>query len=256
MRLLPILALLTLPAAAADDLGWHVQVATCSRFAPVEFVAMLRNVTTGKVAFQADGERPAVELVLEPEGKPAVRKPLPKDVVAWKGAAELEPGQYGWYLSGDLRRAFGRLPPGRYTLRVGTSLPAAFEVIDTTIEEARKNWSAPEGIELRIEKGVGVLVNRRKTAIALLAYGDRTPLDGLVTVQQWTGRAWTRTPGGFCGTGLSEVTIPAGARREIALPVLPDGIVRVSLPCFERKGDAAEAIEAVSEPLLVDTFEG
>jgi hypothetical protein len=142
----------------------------------------------------------------------------------------------------------------------GVASPAAaFEVIDTSLDEARKAWKAPEGIEFRVKApGVGVLVNRRKTAIGLLAYGDRKdePLQALVTAQQWTGREWTRFPGGFCGTGLSEITIAAGGEREVALPEPPDGIVRLSVSCFERKGEAAEAIEAVTEPFLVDTFKG
>jgi hypothetical protein len=262
--LLPLLALLPLPLAAAADLEWHVQALPVSKYAPVEFQAQLRNVSAGKIPFKALGERPALELILEPEGKPAARQPLPKEAVAYKGAAELEAGQYAWYVSGDLRHAFGRLAPGRYALRVSlgpaVSAPAAFEVIDTSVEEARKSWTAPEGIELRVkEPGVGVLVNRRKTAIGLWAYGDRKdrPLDAMATAQQWTGRAWTRFAGGFCGTGLVEITIEPGGEREVALPAEPpDGILRHSVPCFEKKGEAVESIEAVSEPFLVDNFKG
>jgi hypothetical protein len=229
-----------------------VQVVSCSKYAPEEFAAQLRNVTTGKIAFKAEGDRLAVDLILEPEGKPAVRKPLPKEASCWKGPAELEPGAYGWYLGGDLRHAFGRLPPGRYKLRVANSEPAAFEVIDTSVEEARKNWTAPEGVEFRVADGVGVLVNRRKTPIAVYAYGVRQPLDALVTAQQWTGRAWGRFPGGFCGTGLQEVTIPAGGQRELALPALPDGILRLAVSCHD--AERKTPIEAVTEPFLVDMF--
>jgi hypothetical protein len=255
--LLSLLALLPLLPAEAKDLEWHVQVVTASQYAPIEFVAQLRNPTAEKVAFPAKEERPGIVLTLETEGKPPVRKPLPKELAAYKGTAEVEPGQYAWYVSGDLRRAFGRLPPGRYTLRVGAAA-AAFEILETSVEEARKNWTAPEGIDLLAKDGKAILVNRRKTPISLYAYGDRAdqPLDALTTAQQWTGRAWTRSPGGFCGTGLEEVVIPAGGRREIALLPLPDGILRLSVPCFERKGEEAVAIEALSEPFLVDTFPG
>jgi hypothetical protein len=264
MRFLPLLALLPLPLAAADDLEWHVQASTVSKYAPVEFQAQLRNVSTGKVAFKAEGDRPDLELILEPEGKPALRKPLPKGAVAYKGPEELAAGQYAWYVGGDLRHAFGRLAPGRYSVRVSlggtTSAPAAFEVVDTSVEEARKAWEAPAGIEFRVKApGVGVLVNRRKVAIGIWAYGgDRKdrPLDAMVTPQQWTGRAWTRFAGGFCGTGLEEVTIAPGGEREVALPAPPDGILRMSVSCFERKGEKVEAIEAVTEPLLVDEFKG
>jgi hypothetical protein len=256
MRVLPLLALLSLPVAAADDLGWTVGVVSCSKYAPVEFSALLRNVTAAKVPFKPDGDRPAIELVLTPEGKSAVRKPLPKEAICTKGPAEIEPGAFAWHVAGDLRRAFGRLPPGRYTLRAGDSEAAAFEVIDTSVEEARKNWKAPEGIELRVADGALVLVNRRKTPIVVPSYGDRDPLDTLATPQQWNGRAWTRFVGGFCGTGLVDVTIPAGGQRSLALPPLPDGILQVSVSCSERKGDAAEWFEAVTEPFLVDTFGG
>jgi len=259
-RILPLLALLPLPLAAADDLGWHVQVVTTSKYAPVEFQAQLRNVTQGKIAFASEGDQPAVELILEPEGKPAVRKPLPKEAVAYKGPAELEPSQYGWYVGGDLRLGFGRLAPGRYTLRAAlkgvVSEPAAFEIVDTSVEEAKKNSVAPEGVELRMKDGKAILVNRKKTPIFLLAYGDRKPLDALAMPQQWTGRAWTGPGGLFCGTGLSEVQIAPGEEREVTLPPLPDGILRIGVSCYERKGDANEAIEAVSEPFLVDTFKG
>ncbi len=265
-RMLPLLALLPLPLAEADDLGWHVQVASCSKYAAVEFQAQLRNVTTAKVEFKAEGDRPTAELILEPEGKPAVRKPLPKDAAAYKGPSELEPGQYGWYVSGDLRRAFGRLAPGRYALRgvFGdlVSEPAAFEVIDTSVEEATKNWVAPEGVEFRVADKdgarVGVLANKRKTPLALLAYRGAAgaPLQALVTAQQWTGRAWTGWVGGFCGTGLEEVTLAPGAEREIALPPFPDGILRLAVSCHERKGEETEPIEASTEPFLVDTFKG
>jgi len=164
-------------------------------------------------------------------------------------------------VSADLRRAFGRLPPGKYTLRVSAgalSGPAAFEVIDTSLEEAKKAWKGPEGIELRVKApGVGVLVNRRKTAIGLWAYGGEQkgkPLDAMATAQQWTGRAFEAFAGGFCGTGLEEVTIAPGAEREIALPSMPDGILRLSVPCFLRNGDQTTPVEAVTEPFLVDTF--
>jgi hypothetical protein len=256
--LLPLLALLPLPAALAGDLGWHVQVVTTSKYAPVEFVAQLRNVTKGKIAFKAEGERPAIELILQRGKALPVRKPLPEETSVYKGPAELEPSQAGWYASGDLRLAFGRLEPGSYTLCAAleglVSEAAEFEVIDTSVEEARKHWTAPEGIEFRIKDGKGVLVNLRKTSIRLLAYGDRkdAPLDTLATAQQWTGRAWTRFPGGFCGTGLVEVTIAPGEQREIALPVFPDGILRFAVPC----SSGEEAIEAVSEPFLVDDFKG
>jgi hypothetical protein len=258
--LLPLLALLPLPPAAAGDLGWHVQVLTTSKYAPVEFQAQLMNVTAKKIAFNAEGDRPAIDLILEHGKAPAPRKPLPKDATVYKGPAELEPSQAAWYVSGDLRCAFGRLAPGSYALRVAigenVSEPAAFEVVDTSVEEARKNWTAPEGIEFRVKDGKGVLVNRRKTPIALLAYGGQAPLNALVMAQQWTGRAWTASRGGYCGTGLEEVTIAPGAEREIALPSFPDGILRLSLSCYERKGDRNEAIEAVTEPFLVDTFKG
>jgi hypothetical protein len=264
MRLLPLLALLPLPLAAAGDLEWHVQAATASKYAPVEFQAQLRNVSPGKVAFEAADERPALELILEPEGKPPARKPLPKGAVAYKGPKELAPGSYAWYVSGDLRLAFGRLAPGRYALRVALggalSAAAAFEVVDTSVEEARKSWKAPEGVEFRVKApGVGVLANRRKVAIGTWAYGgDRKdrPLEAMVIAQQWTGRAWTAFGGGFCGTGLEDVAIPPGGEREIALPAMPDGILRLSVSCFERKGEGMEPIEAVTEPFLVDTFKG
>ncbi|HEX5135367.1 MAG TPA: hypothetical protein VFY93_00210 [Planctomycetota bacterium] len=261
MRYLPLLALLPLPLAAADDLTWHVQVATVSKYAPVEFSAQLRNVSKGSLAFEAEGERPALELILEQEGKPAARKPLPKEAVAYKGPKELPPSEYAWFVSGDLRHAFGRLPPGKYTLRVsggGTSEPASFEVLDTSLEEAKKAWKGPEGVEFRVKApGVGVLVNRRKTPIGLWAYGgDRKdqPLDAMATAQQWTGRAFEAFAGGFCGTGLEEVTVAPGGEREIALPALPDGILRLFVPCFERRGEKAVQIEALTEPFLVDTF--
>jgi len=265
-RILPLLALLPLPLAAADDLGWHVQVASCSKYAAVEFQAQLRNVTNGKIAFKGEGDRPAAELILESAGKAPVRKPLPRDAVAYRGPDELAPGQYGWYVSCDLRLAFGRLAPGRYTLRAVfgdiASEPAAFEVSDTSVEEAKKNWAAPEGIEFRVADKdggkVGILVNRRKTPLALLAYAGAqgAPLQALVTAQQWTGRAWTGFVGGFCGTGLEEVTIAPGAEREIALPSFPDGILRLAVSCHERAGEETKAIEAVTEPFLVDTFKG
>jgi len=262
MRYLPLLALLPLPLAAADDLAWDVQVATVSKYAPVEFSAQYRNYSKKNATFEANGERPALELILEPEGKPPVRKPLPKEAMVDKGPKELQPSQYGWYVKGDLRHAFGRLLPGKYTLRVSlgaqVSKPAAFEVIDTSLEEAKKAWKSADGIELRVKApGVGVIVNRRKTRIRLWAYGgDRKdrPLDALVTVQQWTGHAWQEPAGGFCGTGLGEVTIEPGGEREIALPPLPDGILRVAVACFERKGDKTSTIEVFTEPFLVDTF--
>jgi hypothetical protein len=264
LRFLPLLALLPLPLAAAADLEWHVQVVSGSKYAPLEFVAQLRNVGKEKVTFKAEGDRPAVELLLEAAGKEPIRKPLPKEVAVYKGPSVLEMGQYGWYATGDLRRAFGRLAPGRYALRVSlggvVSAAAEFEVIDTSVEEARKAWTAPEGIEFRVKApGVGVLTNRRKEPIGVWAYGgDRKdrPLDAMVTAQQWTGRAWQRFGGGFCGTGLEEVTLAPGAEREVSLPAMPDGILRLSVSCFERKGDKVSAIEAVSEPMLVDTFEG
>ena len=261
-KILPLLALLSLPAAAADDFRWQVQVSTVSKYAPVEFVAQLRNDTKAKLPFQAAGDRPAAELILEAEGKPAVRKPLPKEAVAYKGPAEVEPSQYAWYVSGDLRHAFGRLGPGRYTLRVAAhgvvTEPAAFEVIDTSVEEARKDAAAIEGIEFRVKGKVGILRNRRKTPFAVLAYGDRKgePLHAMVVVDQWAGprRGWTGPRGLFCGTGLEEVTIAPGEEREIALPDFPDGILRLSVSCCEGEGDAKKPLDAVTEPFLVDTF--
>jgi hypothetical protein len=256
MRILPLLALLPLPLA--PTLTWHVQVASCSKYAPVEFQAQLLNASKEKMEFRAEGDRPQVELILEPEGKPPVRKPLPKEANAYKGPAELEPSQAAWFLRGDLRRAFGRLPPGRYSLRAAhgenVSAPAAFEVLDTSIEEARKNSAGVEGIEFQVAGGVGVLVNRRARPLALLAYGKKTPLDALVTAQQWTGRAWTRSPGLFCGTGLEEVVVAPGERREIALPPLPDGILRLAVSCVDRSPEGPVSVEALSDPILVDTF--
>jgi hypothetical protein len=259
-KILPLLALLPLPAAAAGDLGWHVQVVTTSKYAPVEFQAQLLNVTKGNIKVKAEGDKPLIDLILEPEGKPPVRKPLPKETSAFKGPPELQPSQALWYVTGDLRLAFGRLAPGRYTLRAAigdrVSEPAPFEIVDTSAEEAKKNSVAPEGVDLRVKDGKALLVNRRKTPIFLLAYGDREPLDALAMAQQWTGRAWTGPQGLFCGTGLSEVKIVPGEEREVTLPPLPDGILRIGVSCYERKGDGTEAIEAVSEPFLVDTFKG
>lgn len=261
MRFLPLLALLPLPVAAAGDLGWDVQVSATSKFAPVEFRAQLVNVTNANVAFRAEGERPAVELILEADGKAAVRKPLPKQAVVSKGPSRLAPRQFGWYVSGDVRHAFGRLQPGRYTLRATlggvVSAPTAFEVVDTSLEDAKKAWNAPEGIEFRVkEEGVGILANHRKQPIQLWSYGDLEPLQALVMVQQWTGRGWTASPGGYCGTGLVEVTIAPGAEKRVALPPIPDGIVRVAVSCSQGNGDKTVPIEAVTEPFLVDTFKG
>lgn len=264
LRFLPLLALLPLPTAAAADLEWHAQVLTASKHAPVQFHAQLRNVSKAAIAFNVEGARPKAELILEPEGKEAVRKPLPKEATAYKGAEQVEPGAFAWYVSGDLRHAFGRLAPGRYALRVSigqqVSPPAAFEVIDTTVEDARKASKAPEGIEFRVKEPFkGVVVNRRKVPIGIWAYGgDRKdrPLDAMVTAQQWTGREWARAGGGFCGTGLEEVMIAPGAEREVALPAPPDGIQRLSVSCFEREGEKVSAVEALTEPFLVDTFGG
>jgi len=277
--LLP-LALLAAPARAdgpapVNGLQWDIQLdRTFSDVGALTVRAFLRNVAAGPLRYEAKGDRPPVELVLTPKGGKPVTKALPAGFAVDRSHGALPRIQYAWFLTGDLREAFGKLPPGTYTVRLVHSAayktdapgfqpapipsePLAFEVLKTTLDAARKQCPATPGIAFRaVEKGkgrVGLLTNHGEKPLKLWAYGDQgpgRPLQALVTTEVWNGRAWTGQAGGWCGTGLEEFTIAPGETREIALSPFADGILRFQLSCREGKKD----LTVCSEPILVDTW--
>jgi len=276
LLLLP-LALLAAPARAegpVNGLQWDVQMERA--FADVGALtvrAFLRNVAPGPLAYEAKGDRPPVELVLTPKGGKPVSKPLPAGFAVDRTRGALPRMQYAWFLTGDLREAFGKLPPGAYTVRLVHSAayktdaagfhaapvpsePLAFEIVKTTLEDARKQCPATPGIAFRaVEKGkgrVGLLTNHGEKPLTLWAYAGAPgqPLQALVATEVWNGRAWTGQAGGWCGTGLEEFVIAPGETREIALSPYADGILRFQLSCRDGKKD----LTVCSEPILVDTF--
>jgi len=244
-------AVATLLLLAAPDFGWRLQLpAEHSAFAAIRVQATL--LLAGKTPVAAP--KLDIALELEPEGGKAIRKPLPKESMASPGPSPVTEGSYAWYVALDLRRAFGRLEPGKYTFRlIDTHFkcePVRFEVVATTLDDARKSGGGPGAVRLEVREGKGTLVNGSKAPIRLLAYGENTPLSCLTGAEQWTGRKWYGGIGGYCGTGLQEVVIPAGESRAIELPPTDDGIVRYVLDV--RTGE--ESLRVVSEPVLVDTL--
>ncbi len=236
---------------AAPDFAWQLQLPPeHSVHAAIRVQATL--LLSGKTPVAAP--KLDIALLLQPEGGTPIRKPLPKDSNASVGPSPVPEGSYAWYVSLDLRRAFGRLEPGVYSFRIVDAAfpcePVKFEVLATTIEDARKNGGGPGEVRLEVRDGKGLLVNGSKGAIRLLAYGDRTPLSALVGTEQWTGRKWFGGIGGYCGTGLEEIEIAAGERCEVELPPSDDGIVRYVLSV--RQGEAS--LQVASAPVLVDTL--
>jgi hypothetical protein len=280
-RILPCLLALAAVVCADESpkpvngLVWEVQVPkVVASVGPVEVHATLRNAGEKALQFEAAGKRPPLTLILmTDDGKP-MRKPLPKQAQVRVGPAELVRGQPAWSITVDLRDAYGELAPGNYRLRVVhaakgyttdhpgfrpaeiASQTVRFEVVKTSLEAARKQSPPTPGFDFTVEKRkdgkgyLGVLVNRTKAAVTLLAYGDHParPLNTTPMAEYWTGRGWKREGGGFCGTGLGSVTIAAGARCEISLPVYRGGIVRFAISVFEGKQER----RVTSVPVIID----
>lgn len=279
-RILPCLLVLAAAVAAEDSpkpvngLVWYVRVPKAiASVGPAEISATLRNAGAKALQFKATGKRPPVTLILmTDDGKP-MRRALPAQAQVRAGPSRLVRGQPAWSITVDLRDAYGELAPGWYRLKIVhaakgyttdhkgfrpaeiASRTVRFEVVKTSLEAARKNSPPTPGFRFTVEKRkdgkgyVGVLANRTKAAVTVWAYGGvpGRPLNATPLAEYWTGRGWDREGGGFCGTGLERVTIAAGGRREISLPMYRGGIVRFALSVFEGKKEQ----RVTSIPVLI-----
>jgi hypothetical protein len=189
----------------------------------------------------------------------------------------LNPNAYALYVGCDLRRAFGPMPPGKYTVQIVhaasgyrtdvpgfqpkeiVAKPFRLTVVKTTLQEAQKKNDGTKGLELRVEtvkdRKVAVLTNRRNRPVTFQVYGpDRkqVPAQSLLMAEQWNGTKWQVAVLGFCGTGLQSFVLKPGESRELHLPhYTREGIVRLRMSCAEGTGKHAKALVATSDAFLV-----
>lgn len=263
-----LLITLALPAAAQDaiaaqhgvnGLRWVLQMGQeFSSLNSIEVRATLHNVSGKPLTFRSADKRPRITWILGPEGGKTVRKPLPAGAPVYRGGSTLQPQSYAWLVITDLREVFGPLSPGRYVVQIELaaegyrverpgfkalpirSSPVKLEVFATTLEDARKANKKAVGVDLKVQaKGkerVGILTNRRARTLVFWAYkgAPGRPLSAMVTLQSWTGRGWSGNAGGFCGTGLEQVTLAPGKSVELELPSHGKGIHRFVFDCAEQ----------------------
>ena len=274
MRTLVLPALLACAALAGDPdpvksvNGLNLQAWMEAEFASVGGAPVrvtLYNVSGDALLYRLDGDRPAIELRLTRKGEPTVRKPLPKDVQVHRPGGDTIPkGGHAWLFMVDLTDVFGALQPGAYALEVVHAskgyrtdakgfAPAeiaagkvAFEIIETSLDDARQKNPASKDVALRLVKlkdgtTVARMTNLGKGPLTFFAYtqeDEREPLSSLLVTESWTGRRWTGAVVGFCGTGLVRVTLHPGQTRDLMAPVLPAGIVRLTLEMTDPAGRA------------------
>ena len=226
---------------------------------PVRVTISLVNVSTTETLRVGGGEP---EILLTPEGKETRRWKLRPDGIALRAPQGLvEPGQVALQASLDLRKVFGKLPAGRYSLQVvmpgaPSSETVTFEIVEASFEDAVKAHEPAEGLEFTVKEGRGVLTNRRKEAIRFLAYGtggDGTkfvePLPTLLHWERWHPKlGWIAVPMGYCGTGLGTFVLEPGKSCELELVPTDCGIFRYVLHCQADSGAAM----AKSNPLRAE----
>jgi hypothetical protein len=176
------------------------------------------------------------------------------------------PGEAAYVAQFDLRRLFGKLPAGRYQLRVGPA-HADFAIADTTLADAERASGRPAGLDLivdpprQVEKNLwrletATLVNRSGAPVTYAAYIDNNPSHPLMTTMTWErwhpAHGW-QSPGpmGWCGTGLGQQTTAAGARQRLhLLGGFSDGIYRYVLTVDQ----GGRKLRIPSQAVLVDNF--
>jgi len=277
--ILPVLS----GVATADEApeavnGLSLQIWMEKEFAGIgalPFQVTLYNVSGAPMLYRLDGERPPLEFLLRRHGEKAERRvALPEKIdVIPVAAGRLPANGQAWIVRADLRRVFGPLEPGRYTVRVVhaakgyrtdikgfapaevSSTTHAFEIIETSLEEARKNSPGSKDVAMRVVEGkdgarIVRVTSLAKTPLNFFAYtvDGREPLSSLVLAQNWTGRSWAGGQGGFCGTGLAPVVLAPGQTRDLQAPQMHEGIVRLMLDFTDAAG---KPLRVQSEPFLL-----
>ncbi len=209
---------------------------------------------------------PTISLI--PERGRARSLPVP-DRMQQSGNVDPPPGEAAYSAQFDLRRLFGRLPAGRYQLRVGPAR-AAFAVTDTTLAAAERANPGIAGLDLVVEPLVIVdkawrrpetahLHNHTADPVSFRAYtwghDPKTPLMPIITWERWhPALGWSSPAGqfGWCGTGLGEQTTAPGASEwlHVMHTSLTDGIYRYVLE-VDRGG---AKVRVTSQAIQIDNL--
>lgn len=262
-------ALLAAPrasAAPAASVVWEVTLAPGAEISSADAIlldARLVNRTGGTITFHQDA-RPV--LVLAKGKGMRVEKALPQATgIHETGNFMPLDGEvaHGFHL--DLRRVFGRLPAGAYSLQVVypaaayrvegagkwprrdlASAKIAFRVTATSLADAEAANPADSELAMvldppstidgkwkRYEQAVLRNVGRRPVTFRAYVRGDPAePLLATLEWERWSPTAGWVSPGslGWCGTGLGEFTLAAGASERLHVsPPSADGIYRFVL---------------------------
>ena len=265
----------TIPGKPVGGLSWYLGMPRQFTDHDALFVTCtLSNVSGGQITIPEAANR--VDFVLTGQDQNPVRREM-------KGlqlqGANVRKGGYLYRFSTDLRRLFGRLKPGRYTLRLvlpgsaykikgvqnASDIPSAdvsFVVIKTTLADARQATKKAGDVKIEVIPNKGKaptlcrVTNTGNRTISVSAYvGPKDqPLTCISFVhEKWTGRGFIQTSmGGWCGTGLGEVQIKPGESRQLAIISHTEGIGRFKLS-YSANGKSRTAY---SDAVLIDTFNG
>ncbi len=266
MRTLFLLLLLAGVAAADEPFSWGIALDkdfTVHDSLPVScnlFYRSARGPAPDPAFF------PEVELLAA--GKAPVRRKIDAAVVPFPSRGlQPTPDAIAWSGRFDLRAVFGKLPAGKYVLRVRgpggvASEVAAFEIVEARIEDARKAGKEEGSVELRVEAEagadgrIGVVTNRGRETMVFWGYANEEkvvePVNSIARSERWHPvRGWRAEPFGLCGTGLRSVELAPGATLRILLMPAEDGIVRWVLELRPKGQESEQPVCAVSAPILV-----
>ena len=266
----------TTPGKTVDGLSWSLGMPRqFTDHDALSVTCTLSNVSAGQITILDAANK--VDFVLTAQNQKPVRREM-------KGlqlqGANVRKGGYLYRFSTDLRRLFGRLAPGRYTVRLvlpGTAykikgvqsardVPSAdvtFDVVKTTLAAARRAGQKTSDVKIELIANQGKaptfckVTNTGNRTIGITAYvfGPKDqPLTCISFMhEKWTGRKFIQLwSGGWCGTGLGDVRIKPGESRKLEIISLTEGIGRFKLT-YTASGKSRTAY---SDAVLIDTFNG
>ncbi len=264
-----------IPGKAVDGLSWSLGMPRqFTDHDALSVTCTLSNVSGGQLTIPEAANK--VVFILTGQDQEPVRREM-KDLQLQ--GANVRKGGYLYRFSADLRRLFGRLKPGRYTVRLvlagsaykikgvqnARDVPSAdvtFHVVKTTLADARQATKKAGDVRIEVIPNKGKaptlcnVTNTGNRPISISAYvGPKDqPLTCISFVhEKWTGRGFIQTSmGGWCGTGLGEVQIKPGESRQLAIISHTEGIGRFALS-YSANG---KSHTAYSDAVLIDTFNG
>lgn len=281
----------------SQPVDWVLRVPRgLTQFDAIELSVDMTNNARVSYRFETQSRSNLVEFILTPaSGEPIVRRVNvsrpPGGVLERLECATRATRSYSVLkFDVDLRKVFGRLGPGTYSVQLRyprnsfeiqdglrfdgdlVSPEATFTIRTASLADAQNSARASTDVTIVADSSeprgyygdaIGIVTNHLDKPVVISAYDSapdggefavRPPLRTTMYTKRWqAGTGWPPQDGGFCGVGLGAFTLPPGESVKVMIYTLGgDGVWRCQLN-YRIAGTGTNGV-ADSGAIVIDTF--